>query len=112
MMKFVDGIKEIKVGQIVVYSNGQGCRNYRLIESTIEKIGNKLITLKNRDKFYLKDGSKKTIYVSGLLFSSKEAYDLYTEQNQFIIRVEQKLRGYSFRMTYEQAVSISKIIGD
>ena len=59
IMNFADGPSVITVGQTVVYDNGQGGRHSRLIETTVEKIGSKLVKLKNSDEFYLADGAKK-----------------------------------------------------
>lgn len=107
-MSFADGESEIKVGQEVVYSNGQMGRHYKLEESTVGKIGNKLVTLKNMDQFFLGSGSMETIYVSGRLYSSKEAYNIDVARSKLIHEVEMKLR--NSRLTYEQAVKIAEII--
>jgi len=112
IMKFADGAKEVEVGMQVVYSNGQSGRHHHMLnESTVEKIGNKLVTLKDGSKFYLEDGTKQTEYTSGRLYSSKEEYDLSVKRAELIHTVERRVKDYSFHMTYDQAIKIAKIIG-
>lgn len=41
IMNFADGPSEIKIGQEVVYSNGQSRQHYRLNKTTVKSVGNK-----------------------------------------------------------------------
>lgn len=110
MMNFADGPKEITVGMKVVYTNGQGGHHYRLHESIVEKVGNKLVTLENGDKFFLEDGNKQSEYVSGRLYSSRAAYDIALQESKVISQVENLIRSYSIEMTYQQAIKIAEIM--
>lgn len=111
MMKFRDGPQLVYVGMKVFSSNGQGGSHFRLEEAVIEKIGNKLITLSNRDQFYLENGQKKSEYTWGGLYSSKAAYDKMTAEAKVINRVQYELsRAWHNNMTYEQAIKVAEIM--
>lgn len=111
-LPFIDGVAPVTVGQEVCYSNGQMGRHFRLNESTVESIGNKLITLKNGSKFYLEDGRKKTDFSSVGLYSSKAAFDRITKESELINKVQLHFRqSYGRTINYEQAVKIAEIIG-
>lgn len=110
MMNFADGPQEAVVGMSVAYSNGQGGRHYHLNESKIEKVGNKLVTLENGDKFFIENGQKQSQYTSGRLYSSREAYDKSMKESKVIHQVENALRGYMVRMNYQQAIKVAEIL--
>lgn len=77
MMKFADGLKEIKVGQKCITTNGQirtsGSTHTMVV--VVESIGRKYVTMTNGYKFDLETGRKKTEYTWGELYSSREEYD-------------------------------------
>lgn len=108
IMNFDDGPKEITVGMEVVYGNGQGRHHFRLTETKVEKIGRKYATMENGDQFSLKDGTKKSQYISGKLFSSKAAFDFDTIKNKTIFFVEQSLRNR--HLTYEEALAVASAL--
>lgn len=110
IMNFADGPQEITVGMKVVYTNGQGGHHHRLHESTVEKVGNKLATLKNGDKFLLEDGSKQSQYFSGRLYSSRAAYDIALQESKVVSQVENLVRSFTTKMTYQQAIKIAEIM--
>lgn len=110
IMNFADGPQEVSVGMKVVHSNGQGGRHFRLSETEIEKVGNKLITLKNGTKWYLEDGRMQTEYTSGSIYSSKAAFEKAIAEGKVIDTVKTQLRSYGYGMTYEQAIKIAEIL--
>jgi hypothetical protein len=109
VMKFQDGSHTVEVGMLVLCDNGQSGSHYRVDETTIEKVGNKLVTLKNRRQFYL-DGKEKTDYAGGLIYSSKAAYDQYQMERRVINKVLNSIRYTKHVLTYEQAVKIAEIL--
>lgn len=110
MMNFADGLKAITIGMEVAYGNGQGGRHFHLYKSKVKTIGHKLVTLENGDKFYLEDGRMQTQYASGLLYSSKEAYDKDCLEQKIISNVCARIRDIGYKMTFDQAVKIAEIM--
>lgn len=113
IMNFQDGPKEVHVGMKCFSTNGQsGQYHKREHHYEVESIGNKLVTMKGGDKFYLETGRKQTEYSWGILYSSKEAYQEECRRSQVIEKV---CDAFDFRqrhkITYDQAIKIAEILG-
>ena len=111
IFKFRDGDAPIKEGQMVVVTNGQGGRHFQANEALVEKVGRDLIHIGRHGSWFLKTGRKKTDFTSGSVYSSMEAYLRVSKEEGFIEQVRSRLQGYGFKMSYEQAQQISKILG-
>ena len=110
MMKFGDGLKEIKVGMTVYVTNGQSGSHFRVREDIVEKVGNSLVSLAHSsNKFYLDTGREQSNYVAGTIYSSLEAYQEIKAQAETIFKVNQALS--SQKLSYQQAVQIAEILG-
>jgi hypothetical protein len=108
MFNFIDGQKEIRVGDTIVISSPRSRKGDMPRTQTILKIGNKLITTE-REKFYIETGRAQQEY--GLpdgAYSSIAAYSDCVEKSVFINKVQQELQGV--RLTYEEAVSVKHIL--
>ena len=105
MFNFVDGIKEVKIGDTFIsynYHNGYKRKH------TIKKIGRELIHT-DTDSFYIKTGLQKTDYTPCKAYTSIEVLESINKQNIFIERVRNDLKYRT--LNYSQALSIARILG-
>jgi 3-phenylpropionate/cinnamic acid dioxygenase small subunit len=107
MMNFQDGIKEICEGMTVVTYNPSNSR-HGTSEVTVEKVGNKLVSVSGRRSFYLETGREKTEYTASIMFSSLAAYEEYQKQAKLISSVRDYLR--NCQLTYEQAQKVVEVL--
>lgn len=108
-MKFGDGKASVELGMKLFYTNGQsGQFHARQFEGIVTKIGNKLIQVESGEQFYIDTGQERKEIAPGTVYSSKEAYDIYKAQREFIMEVSRKMK--SFNMTYDQATKINEIL--
>lgn len=108
LFHFVDGVKEVKVGDIFISVNSS--RRSGITNQKIEKIGNKLITC-SRSKFYIENGKQQSEYSADNAYSSVEAYNRIVEENTFIRKVHNQISGYGCKISFEQAKQINEIMG-
>jgi hypothetical protein len=110
LFQFADGPGEIREGQQVIVTNGQGGRHYRADETKVEKIGRELVHMGYHGSWYF-DGKKKTEYAGGRVYSSMSAYERCMREQIVISTVERKIHDYHTNLTYEQALKIAEILG-
>lgn len=107
---FPDKVGTIYIGMKVYVTNGQMGHHHRIDEREIDKIGREYVTLDNGRRFRLADGSEKTEYSKGRMWSSMESYLESTKRERTIEEVKQQIRELGFKMTYDQAVAIKEIL--
>lgn len=109
-MKFADGEGPITIGQKVAYGNGQGGHHSRFYEEEVTKIGSKFVTVGRNTRFFIETGYMDTNYVGGMLYSSKKAWEDAVSKQAVIDKLNAHMRYYTYRITYEQAIEIGKIL--
>ena len=108
IFNFLDGKKEVSVGDTIAVASHRTRKGDEPRTQTIEKIGNKFITT-GRDKFYIETGYSQQEY--GLpdgAYSSIEAYKECVHKNIFIDEVQQEIRNR--KLTYDESVAIKSIL--
>lgn len=112
IFNFVDGPKEIKVGDTVYYCETNSPNR----EMIVGEVGRKYLGIcfsessKPCAKFDIETGQEKTEYSKGALYSSKEGYDRIKEEQALINSVHQFFYEHN-EISLEQALKIRDILG-
>lgn len=110
MMKFADGEKPVFVGQKVIVTNGQsGKYHYHSHEDTIDKIGNKYVTV-GRRQFDFDGYENTTAGTKGQIYSSQKEYERIKVENKIINTVRSVMLDWRHKINYEQALKIAEIL--
>lgn len=117
VFSFRDISKEIKVGDKIYYRPAHLRRTEGGSDYVIQKIGNKLIQIgyelngRAMTSFYF-DGSEKTDYSGGSIYTSREAYLQMCEEQKVIDEVRAFVRDSGYKaISYQQALKIKEILG-